>query len=419
MEPYYRLLSLSLILLFSVVLTGQKIAIPDFIAKEEVENFSCKCLEDPVEYSAEEQPYVDTLWAEALRYLEGYARALTTSNGGCVDSDQAIYETVDGKKKLCIMDQKDMQLVVKHIYLVLSNPDEAKRCFAARRDVDWLYSPGGEARANSPVDRWANRQTLEEFFKTKVTDDTVRNHGLAFAKYFNDMITGGDIALPPQFPFDITANALPNLWAAVGWSPMYAEDSERNVKNFKNTRGGYAYGEIFGHWGLLRIEEINGEKVGAEVGMVVQAVNTFYPYHNHAMPEMYYTIKEPACANDYKTFALGQHAPMVETVSENREVRRIQFPTDVVGEHRMWSASTPEYQPLVYFHPNTIHAFDVDGNCEAKPDQKALVTIWARSNAHHKHNDYGTTKLCESAEMPGTPGKRGARIQCDLSKYKY
>ena len=32
--------------------------------------------------------------------------------------------------------------------------------------------------------------------------------------------------------------------------------------NFNNIRGGYAYAEILGHWGLLRINTINGS-VGA------------------------------------------------------------------------------------------------------------------------------------------------------------
>ena len=51
---------------------------------------------------------------------------------------------------------------------------------------------------------------------------------------------------------------------------MYAWDNERNKKNFLKTRGMYAYAEVLGHWGLIRIDEINGEKVGAEIGMVNQ-----------------------------------------------------------------------------------------------------------------------------------------------------
>ena len=98
----------------------------------------------------------------------------------------------------------------------------------------------------------------------------VREYGSIFAKYFSDMVTGDDVTAPDAFPFDITANALPHLWSSAGWVPMYAWDSERNKKNFLKTRGMYAYAEVLGHWGLIRIDEINGEKVGAEIGMVNQ-----------------------------------------------------------------------------------------------------------------------------------------------------
>ena len=400
-------------------LNAQEIKIPDFLDSEEIENFDCKCSEDEVIYSKEDQKHIDVLWNESMQYLKAYAIALTTTTGKCIASDEAIYETTDGHKKICVMDEKDMQLMVKHIYLILLNQEKAKKCFAARKEVDFLYSPGGEARENSKVDQWVHRTTLTEFFNEKVTDATVQKEGLAFAKNFNKMITGKDIVMPPNFPYDVSANALPNLWAAVGWSPMYAQDSKRNVKNEKATRGGYAYGEILGHWGLLRIDEINGEKVGAEVGMVVQAVNTFYAYHNHAISEMYHTIRKPACVNEFKTFALDEDSAMVKTVFEDADIRRIQFDTNIQQEYRMWAAGAPDKQPFVYFKRNTIHAFEVDGSCEAKPEEKALVTIWSRSNAADRRNDYGTTCLCESAKNPGTPGKRGELIQCDLTKIKW
>ena len=39
-------------------------------------------------------------------------------------------------------------------------------------------------------------------------------------------------------------------------------------------------------------------------------------------------------------------------------------------------------------------------NCHAKPEEKAIVTVWARSIADDRRNDYGTTLLCESAANP-------------------
>ena len=403
----------------SSIFYAQKV--PDFIAPEDLKDIDCKCLEKEVKYSKEEQKYIDILWEESLKYLEAYVTALTTSPEGsnCLQSDVATYETVDGFKKMCVMDRRDMQLLVKHIYQILHNPDEAKKCFAAREEVDWIYSPGGELEAKSEVAQWLKRTTFEEFFDTKVTNEEVKAYGKAFTDNFYKMVTDEAVQTPPNFPYDISARSLPNLWASVGWFPMYAEESERNKRNFMNVRGGYAYAEILGHWGLLRIDEINGEKVGAEVGMVVQAVNTLYPYHNHAISELYYTMREPACVNQFLTFAVRESNHHVVTVSEDQEERVIQFDAGMPNEHTMWASSANDREPLVYFHENTIHAFEVDGDCEENPAESALVTIWARSDAHQKWNDYGTTRLCECADEPNTPAVRGKKIQCQLTKLKY
>ena len=59
-------------------------------------------------------------------------------------------------------------------------------------------------------------------------------------------------------------------------------------------RGGYLYAELMGPWGNLRIEEIDGEKVGAEIGMTVQLFNTSYPFHYHHPQEIYMTLTKPA-----------------------------------------------------------------------------------------------------------------------------
>jgi hypothetical protein len=200
---------------------------------------------------------------------------------------------------------------------------------------------------------------------------------------------------------------------------MYAQESKRNDKNFNNIRGGYAYAEIFGHWGLLRIDEINKQKVGAEVGMTVQSVDTLYPYHNHAISEIYYNMRVPACANEFTTFAVREDSKLVTTVREDSNVRTVQFDAGQFNAQSQWLSSSAEHDPLMYFHQNTIHAFEVDGSCEAKPEERAIVSVWARSNANDKRNDYGTTLLCESAKNPGTPAHSDEVIQCDLTKLKW
>lgn len=416
---YVKFIS-NFILGLSFIVSAQANELPTFLDKNDIMNAEFKCLSTPKKYKKEEQKYVDTLWHETLLYLNAYAQALTNSdNNNCLNSDEAMIDSTNGVKRMCIMDRRDMKLLVKNIYQVINNPDKAKACFSAREDVDWIYSPGKEIEEKSPVAQWLNRMTFDEFFDQKVTNPEVKKLGKEFAKNFYKMVTGNDIKMPLSFPYDVSANALPNLWASAGWFPMYAQESKRNDKNFTNIRGGYAYAEIFGHWGLLRIDEINGQKVGAEVGMTVQSVNTFYPYHNHAISEIYYNMRVPACTKEFNSFAIKEDSPLLKTVKVDDKMRRVQFDSSQKNESKMWNDSSYKKDPLIYFHQNTIHAFEVDGDCESKPEEKAIVSVWARSNAHDKRNDYGTTLLCESAKNPGTPANRGEIIQCDLSHSKW
>jgi len=409
-------------LLIMMMLSSSSIAseLPSFLDQNDINNAEFTCLGEEPQYNKDDQKYVDILWNETLQYLESYAVALTNSeNGPCVNSDEAMYDSTAGGKNMCIMDRRDMKLMVKNIYQVINNPNKAKKCFGAREDVNWIYSPGGELEQNSSVAKWLKRESFNSFFDNKVTNKDVRKIGKKFTKNFAKMVMGDEVKMPSAFPTDISANALPNLWAAAGWFPMYAQESKRNDKNFNNIRGGYAYAEIFGHWGLLRIDEINKQKVGAEIGMTVQSVDTLYPYHNHAISEIYYNMRVPACANEFKTFAVREDSKLVTTVHEDSTVRTVQFDAGQFNAQSQWKSGQAEQDPLVYLHQNTIHAFEVDGRCEAKPEERAIVSVWARSNANDKRNDYGTTLLCESAKNPGTPAHSDEVIQCDLTKIKW
>ena len=410
------------LLIGTLLISGSALSteIPEFLDKNDINNASFTCLGNQPQYNETDQKYIDILWSETLTYLEAYAIALTNgTTSGCLNSDKALYDTTNGGNKMCIMDQRDMKLMVKNIHQVLNNQSEAKKCFGAREDVNWIYNPGGQLTKNSPVAQHFKRMTFDQFFDQKVTNKNVQKQGKAFTKNFYDMVTGSEIKMPATFTIDISANSLPNLWAAAGWFPMYAEESQRNDKNFDNIRGGYAYAEILGHWGLLRIDEINGEKVGAEVGMTVQAVNTLYPFHNHAISEIYYNMREPACSNQFKTMAIREDSPLIKTIKETDTMRRVQLDEGQHNSQTMWLSGSAEQDSLLYFHQNTIHGFNIDGNCEANPEERAIVSVWARSNAHDKRNDYGTTLLCESAKHPGTPAKLGEVIQCDLTKIKW
>ena len=87
-----------------------------------------------------------------------------------------------------------------------------------------MYGVGGSLEENSPVAQWLrtlDRVNLDEFYQNEeeVPNEKVREYGQIYAKYFSDMVTGDDVVAPDAFPFDITANGLPNLWASAGWVP--------------------------------------------------------------------------------------------------------------------------------------------------------------------------------------------------------
>jgi hypothetical protein len=163
--------------------------LPSFLDSNDINNAEFTCLDEKSQYDKDDQKYVDILWNETLQYLQSYAVALTNSeNSPCLNSDQAMYDSTEGGKNMCIMDRRDMKLLVKNIYQVINNPDKAKKCFGARQYVDWIYSPGGQLAQNSPVAKWLKRTTFDTFFDTKVTNKDVRKLGKAFTKNFTKIL---------------------------------------------------------------------------------------------------------------------------------------------------------------------------------------------------------------------------------------
>ena len=86
---------------------------------------------------------------------------------------------------------------------------------------------------------------------------------------------------------------LRDLWASVGWIPLYAERTENSLTH--QFKGGYLYAEVIGPSGLLRIDSIENERFNLELGMTVQAVGSFYPYHHHLPREIYIDISKNDC----------------------------------------------------------------------------------------------------------------------------
>lgn len=390
-----------------------------------LKNATFSCRNAPQHYSASERQYVDKLWADTLIFLEGFADTLTSPDkvGSCRFSGDAITETntpaLTGPKRQCITEYQDVQDMLKEIYTVLNNKDEAFKCFTPQIGINGLYSPGGMMTQNSSVATWLNRKTLRDYFHNQ-KDPATRKDGMVFSDNLNEMLTGQGIKNPAGIQHDITAKGLPELWASVGWVPMYSHDSERNINAGAHSfRSGYAYAEVMGHWGLLQIDKINGEPVGAEIGMTVQRMGTFYPYHFHNIPEIYYTLRQPACLNSIKQFIVGQNNKVLTPAEVAEKTTILRFS----GEHvknldHYWMSTTPESDPLIYIPRNSLHAFDLKDQCEPDPDRDAHVTLWARTKAHDQ-NDYGNTNVCVLTDksLPKDQiNKREANVSCEQNK---
>ena len=379
--------------------------------------------EELIQFDSDYEKYEEIVWQEALTYLSSLARASTKSDQFCRNSDLAIYQTgsKDGNpESLCFMDREGMRTMVRQIHSILENQDAARQCFSLRENAENLYSIGGSLQARSLPAQTINRPTMKEFFET-VENSEIRNHGLVFSENFSDIVTGPNIQTPRAFPVDVSANSLPNLWASLGWSAMYANKEGHFQTNHPETRGSFVYAEVLGGNGLLSIKEINGEPVVAEIGMTAQKLGSFYTFHNHAATEMYYSLKKPACPSEVKTFLMREGNPLIQTVEEGEGMRLIEFDASSPEiKNNYWMSISPDDNDLTYYHENTIHALKTSADCAEQPEQNGFVAVWARPIGSRINSpNFSVTKLCESSTTPNQPAKHDELVRCKLLDWTF
>ena len=367
--------------------------------------------------------YEDIVWQESLTYLAALALASTNSDQYCRNSDLAIYQTGSKQgtpKSLCFMDREGMRTMVRQIHTILENKEEARKCFSLRGNAKNLYGIGGALQEESPAAKAINRPSIKKFFEG-VTNPEIQSHGLMFGEHFSQIVTGPDIKTPAAFPTDVSANSLPNLWASLGWSAMYANKKGHFKTNHPETRGSFVYAEVLGGNGLLSIKEINGEPVVAEIGMTAQKLGSFYTFHNHAATEMYYSLRKPACSNEVKTFLMREGNPLIKTIEKVEGGRIVEFDASSPEiKNNYWIGISPEKNDLTYYHENTIHALKTSVNCTAQPHQKGFVAVWARPIGSRKNDpNFSVTKLCESAAKPNQPATHDELVRCKLLDWTF
>ncbi|MBU2979639.1 dimethylsulfonioproprionate lyase family protein [Alteromonas sp. C1M14] len=350
------------------------------------------------------------LWQQTLQYLKGVQEVLT-KNQGCEVGPRAIIETNNGAggvAKDCVVGYQDVQKVIKHIDLVLANPAQAKACFDTQKEYAEfpLYTPSAAMKAVSKSAAWIDRPTLTDFFKTKA--GTIKSAGQELASTFWDILLQSQ--MPDYLAQDITAKALPDLWASVGWLPFYA-DNERALN--ERFRGGYAYAEVMGPWGLLRIKEIDGETVGAELGMTIQLRNTFYPYHYHHPQEFYMPLSTASCGQENTFFVAHADSALFTSAGDDSV-------TVAADEHKdvpAWFVpQSPNGNNFTYFERNAIHAFNVSEGCPSLPS--GLVSLWGRTTSQDNNQ---STQLCTLVANAGTDrhAMPASHYRCSPTQWQY
>jgi Dimethlysulfonioproprionate lyase len=376
--------------------------------------FKCQDNVPHPSYSADEQKLVDQFWTETLAYLDAYLNVLKTPTGACKDSAEATIQTFDAatgaKQSRCILKYRDMELMAKHLQAILAEPEKAKACFDPQKSYTefQLYTPNAKLQSMSPVSQWLDRPLLTEYFAKM--GGPIGKAGLELNENFVDVVSKTDTQA--HWKRDVSINGLPNLWASVGWIPFYAENENARNDRF---RGGYLYAEVMGPWGNLRIAEIDGEPVGAEIGMTAQLFNSSYPFHYHHPQEIYMTLTKPQCIdqNKYMVMDWDSGALHQERVDGGWSVT-------VDGADGAWKTWFKDQDPtkewLSYFERNAIHAFYLKEGCNATIENSGLVTVWARSTARDNQQ---STRLCRPTD--GTPHVNDmmpwTKAVCDLKDW--
>ncbi len=339
-------------------------------------------------WTHKEQKNIDLFWNDTLVYLDEYVKALETPTGKCVDSAEAVlatYSSSTGKPEtVCIARVRDVELNIKHIKAILAEPDKAKLCFdpQSNNSNGWavLYTPSRELQKISPVAEWLNRPIAVDYFE-KIKDSEIREAGLKVNQNFIEITSKTDSSA--HFKRDITIKGLPHLWSSVGWLPFYSE----NPKAWnKSLRGGYLYAEVMGPWGNLRVDTIDKEIVGAEVGMTVQLSNTSYPVHFHHPQEIYMNLTTPDHPKQNRFMALSYDNDQFK-VEPGKDGYKVRVNGDGKWEYWYMNAD-PVNNWLLYLDRNALHAFYAGDKQNLNYRNTGWVNVWARTTV--RDNDQNT-----------------------------
>ncbi|MCG8417819.1 MAG: dimethylsulfonioproprionate lyase family protein [Proteobacteria bacterium] len=349
-----------------------------FTACDSDSKVTITCLDgvETLSWQGQDAEMVDQIYEEVVQYLDAYQAALASGMNGCATATATIHsESEDGGKITeCIGNYDDVAKMIEHVKVVVENRDAAKKCFdPTMSTVDEAFrgfTPSAAMRDISAVATWLDRPLYET---TYTSQEPLQVFLREFAADF--LAIAQNAISSTRWKRDVTINGLPHLWASAGWIPFYIDHESAGSDRF---RGGYAYAEIMGPWGMLKIDQIDGEDFQGEIGLTNQRAGTFYPSHFHFPQEVYITLTPPSCPDQYQYMLIDERAALVDQAS--------------------WSpyfiSMDPRQEWLFYIEANNLHSF-VATDCNGTASKTGLVTAWARTVVRDGQSQ--TTNICTGA----------------------
>lgn len=362
--------------------------------------FTCLDQVDKINWSQEDLVYVDKLYEELIIYLKGISSALSKPAKGCQLAEATIATAVGTKDKplqACIEDYPDMKILLNHINAIISNPQEAKKCFDPKmRTVSESYrglTPHSDFKKGSLTARWVGKPLFSDKLNPK---QDIHRQMIKFGQDMKSFLN--ETAQSKHFPVDISARSLKNLWWSAGWIPFYIK---KEVAGNHNFRGGYAYAELVGPWGMMKIDTINGEKYQGEIGMTAQRAGSFYPGHFHHSQEFYMTLSKEQCPQQFQYLLIDQNGPLAKS---SRSWKKYYRTTD------------PEDDWFYYIDRAKIHSFS-SSDCGGRAKDGALVGIWARTWAR-SGVDQSTVFCTNKAKIPSSQINVKLPYTCNTDQFE-
>jgi len=171
-----------------------------------------------------------------------------------------------------------------------------------------------------------------------------------------------------------------------------------------------------GPWGNLRIKDIDGEKVEAEIGMTVQLFNTSYPFHYHHPQEIYMAPTKPQCIDQNKFMVMHWDSDQFKQSRRNNG-----WTVEIDGKQGKWNKwfanQDTDKESLTYFERNAIHAFYAKEGCNQTIQNSGLVTVWSRSTAQDNEQ---STRICRpsTGKMTTNGLNPDDKTFCELNDWK-